>query len=258
MKNCDLCKGLARTYCDSDQASLCWNCDSKVHSANFLVARHSRTILCHDCHSLTPWKASGAELGVTVSVCQKCVFGARNRCSDKDSKRGVNCYEFEEAEDDDNDDYYEDEDEDEDDELSDTDEDGDNQVVPWSSSLMPPPPSSSSSCSEDSTVSLTNGGVEVSREPSEFTSKTMRENNTSGFRPQVFTSFSPFPFVFCLLLIGLLSYCFLICALDINSSVLPVKFLLRFYFVFLLFGLTSVDLLMFLFPSQINIFLVKI
>ncbi|GMN61241.1 hypothetical protein TIFTF001_030332 [Ficus carica] len=67
MKYCELCKGLARTYCESDQASLCWNCDVKVHGANFLVARHSRTVLCHACQSPTPWKASGAELGVTVS-----------------------------------------------------------------------------------------------------------------------------------------------------------------------------------------------
>ncbi|KAM0059041.1 putative transcription factor interactor and regulator Znf-B family [Helianthus debilis subsp. tardiflorus] len=48
MKTCELCKSAAKIYCDSDQASLCWTCDNKVHSANFLVARHSRTLLCQE------------------------------------------------------------------------------------------------------------------------------------------------------------------------------------------------------------------
>ncbi|KAB1210083.1 hypothetical protein CJ030_MR6G011341 [Morella rubra] len=60
MKKCELCKVPARTYCESDQASLCWDCDAKVHGANFLVARHYRTLLCHACQSQTPWKASAS------------------------------------------------------------------------------------------------------------------------------------------------------------------------------------------------------
>ncbi|KAF9670891.1 hypothetical protein SADUNF_Sadunf13G0116200 [Salix dunnii] len=64
---CELCKSAARTYCESDQANLCWNCDAKVHGANFLVARHARALLCQSCQSLTPWKASGAQLGHAVS-----------------------------------------------------------------------------------------------------------------------------------------------------------------------------------------------
>lgn len=78
MKKCELCKIQARTYCESDQASLCWDCDAKVHGANFLVARHSRTLLCHTCQSQTPWKASGAKLGHTFSVCETCVRGNHN------------------------------------------------------------------------------------------------------------------------------------------------------------------------------------
>ena len=78
MKKCELCKIQARTYCESDQASLCWNCDAKVHGANFLVARHSRTLLCNTCQSQTPWKASGAKLGHTFSVCETCVRGNHN------------------------------------------------------------------------------------------------------------------------------------------------------------------------------------
>ncbi|KAK7846753.1 zinc finger protein CONSTANS-LIKE 12 [Quercus suber] len=78
MKTCELCKIQARTYCESDQASLCWDCDAKVHGANFLVARHSRTLLCNTCQSQTPWKASGAKLGHTFSVCETCVRGNHN------------------------------------------------------------------------------------------------------------------------------------------------------------------------------------
>ncbi|KAF2305045.1 hypothetical protein GH714_001314 [Hevea brasiliensis] len=60
-------------YCESDQANLCWDCDAKVHGANFLVAKHSRTLLCHLCQSFTPWTASGPKLSLTVSVCENCV-----------------------------------------------------------------------------------------------------------------------------------------------------------------------------------------
>uniref|UniRef100_A0A3Q7F4K8 B box-type domain-containing protein n=1 Tax=Solanum lycopersicum TaxID=4081 RepID=A0A3Q7F4K8_SOLLC len=71
MKKCELCSSIARVYCESDQASLCWDCDARVHTANFLVAKHSRILLCNSCQSLTPWTGSGSKLGPTVSVCQK-------------------------------------------------------------------------------------------------------------------------------------------------------------------------------------------
>ncbi|KAF4392698.1 hypothetical protein G4B88_029437 [Cannabis sativa] len=58
MKDCELCGLRARMYCESDQASLCWDCDEKVHGANFLVAKHSRSLLCHVCNFPTPWMAS--------------------------------------------------------------------------------------------------------------------------------------------------------------------------------------------------------
>ncbi|CAA2981386.1 zinc finger CONSTANS-LIKE 4-like [Olea europaea subsp. europaea] len=122
MKRCVLCKGMARMYCESDQASLCWDCDAKVHSANFLVARHSRNLLCHVCQSPMPWSASGAKLAPTVSVCDKCVTTE------------------EEEEEEDDESNVENEDETEDEDL----EEEENQVVPWSSA-SPPPVSSSSS-----------------------------------------------------------------------------------------------------------------
>jgi len=73
MKKCELCDSPAKMYCESDQASLCWGCDAQVHGANFLVTKHSRTLLCHVCQSLTPWSGSGPKLSPTVSVCESCV-----------------------------------------------------------------------------------------------------------------------------------------------------------------------------------------
>ncbi|KAK2650889.1 hypothetical protein Ddye_018378 [Dipteronia dyeriana] len=145
MKNCELCKLQARTYCESDQASLCWSCDAKVHAANFLVARHSRTLLCHVCQSPTPWKASGEKLGHTVSVCNRCVNG---QVEDQESQ-GANddADDEDEGYDDDEDDDVE---EDEEEEEEEEEEDGENQVVPWSSmTATPPPPAASSSSSSE-------------------------------------------------------------------------------------------------------------
>ena len=142
MKVCELCNSSATIYCESDQASLCCDCDAKVHSANFLVAKHSRTLLCHVCQSLTPWNGSGPKLGTTISVCQRCV----NR------SRTVNgTPENHEDEDGEDDEHGEEDDDDDDD-----DNDEENQVVPWSST--PPPQISCSSASEEeSSGSLSNG-----------------------------------------------------------------------------------------------------
>ncbi|XP_016515892.2 uncharacterized protein LOC107832542 [Nicotiana tabacum] len=112
MTNCELCNGFARIYCESDQANLCWDCDAKVHSANFLVARHSRSLLCHVCQSPTAWSAAGAKVGRTISVCERCVNVERN------GEEGEDAEEID---------------------LEDI------QVVPWSSTPTPPPASSSSS-----------------------------------------------------------------------------------------------------------------
>ncbi|KAL7000257.1 hypothetical protein U1Q18_001405 [Sarracenia purpurea var. burkii] len=160
MKSCELCKSAARMYCESDQASLCWDCDAKVHSANFLVARHSRSLLCHVCQSPTAWNASGLKLGPTVSVCESCVRGCegvKNRSGDEESERENDAeIEREDDEYDDDDHLEDDEDENEvdDEEASGDDEDGDNQVVPWSSMPPSPPLPASSSSSEESSNKL--------------------------------------------------------------------------------------------------------
>jgi len=152
MKKCELCKLQARAYCESDQASLCWDCDAKVHGANFLVARHSRTLLCHACQSQTPWKASGAKLGHTVSVCERCVG---NKEEVRESQGGNDDEEDEDDEDDDDndvDDVVDDDDDDDggEEEEEEGEEEGDNQVVPWSTTT--PPPAASCSSSEEEPV----------------------------------------------------------------------------------------------------------
>ncbi|CAN7033109.1 hypothetical protein IGI04_031557 [Brassica rapa subsp. trilocularis] len=156
-KKCDLCDGVARMYCESDQANLCWNCDGKVHGANFLVAKHTRCLLCTSCQSLTPWKATGLRLGPTFSVCDSCVAlksaaagggGVRIVSDDKSQEINGSEHEVDSAES-----YDDDEDEDEDEEYSSEDEDveeeeAENQVVPWSAEAaaqLPPMMSSSSS-----------------------------------------------------------------------------------------------------------------
>ena len=166
MKSCELCKLVATTYCESDQASLCWDCDAKVHGANFLVARHVRCLLCHACQSLTPWRASGSKLGHTVSVCERCVNGGDREES--------------EVENDEEDDDDEEADSDDDVSVSDDVEDGDNQVVPWSIGANTPPPASSSSSSDD----YSGGDREVSKSTNLFSLKRLREN-ASNLRSQV-------------------------------------------------------------------------
>ncbi|CAA2982887.1 zinc finger CONSTANS-LIKE 4-like [Olea europaea subsp. europaea] len=129
-KGCELCSNPARMFCESDQASLCWDCDEKVHGANFLVAKHTRSLLCHVCQSPTPWKAAGTKLGPTVSICHTC---AENQVTTQRGEDG----DSQESETDDGE-YYSDSD-DYVDAEEEEEEDGENQVVPWSNSSYTPP-----------------------------------------------------------------------------------------------------------------------
>nr|GMC87977.1 zinc finger protein CONSTANS-LIKE 2-like [Ipomoea batatas] len=187
MKKCELCKSAARVFCDSDQANLCWECDARVHSANFLVAKHSRTLLCQACQSQTPWTGSGPKLGPTVSVCQAC-FGRNSSTSAPD-------HDFENGAGDQDDDDEEEEgenggDEDESDHNSEEEEE-DNQVVPFSSSTplqlqQPPSLPSTSSSSEDSSTRFYR---ETDPSRNRFLSKRTDENASSHYdgieRPDV-------------------------------------------------------------------------
>lgn len=162
VKKCELCDSPARIHCESDQANLCWDCDAKVHGANFLVARHSRCLLCRRCQSPTPWRAEGYRLGGTVSVCQLCAAaaldsiegsgegGCGTRLCVEEEKReaegggGDRDEEKEDEEEEEGEEEEEEEDEEsENGEEEDDIDEGENQVVPWS--LTPPPVASSSS-----------------------------------------------------------------------------------------------------------------
>lgn len=144
-RSCELCSKAARMYCESDEARLCWDCDEKVHSANFLVAKHSRSLLCHVCQSPTPWKASGTKLGPTISVCEGC-FVAQNPTSSRMRMRRPHPEAEEETDREESESSSA---------RSSTDKEyGENQVVPWAScpsqsSPSAPPPLTSSSSSEE-------------------------------------------------------------------------------------------------------------
>lgn len=181
-KGCELCAKPARMYCDSDQARLCWDCDERVHCANFLVAKHTRSLLCHVCQSPTPWKASGPKLGPTVSVCDRCSTSTTSYTINKRANQSSTTRRHPEDEEtesslgEDSDDSDEDHCSDSDDctrEADDTaaaaadEEDGENQVVPWSPSpsAIPSssaPPLTTSSCSEQGSLSTRDGGEAVS------------------------------------------------------------------------------------------------
>ncbi|KAL9689418.1 hypothetical protein QQ045_009803 [Rhodiola kirilowii] len=142
MRKCELCKLPARLYCESDQACLCPACDLKVHAANFLVARHTRTLLCKTCQAPTPWVACGTRLGNTVTECETCVRGDNDE-SDGEGDEVFSDDEVVSGGDSDGSDEDCDEDGDE-------EEEGENQIVPGSYSPNPPPAASSSIGDESS------------------------------------------------------------------------------------------------------------
>ncbi|KAH1120982.1 hypothetical protein J1N35_004142 [Gossypium stocksii] len=162
MKNCELCGGIARMHCESDQANLCWDCDVKVHEANFLVAKHTRALLCHVCQNPTPWLASGQHLSPAVSVCESCVANKNTTCEMTTELEESSEGEYEDEEED----YDDDDDEGEGGEEED---DAENQVVPWSevssSFSMSKPAASSDS------LSSSEGGLKRMRESPSFCSE---------------------------------------------------------------------------------------
>lgn len=71
-KKCELCGDRATLYCAADDANVCWSCDAKVHSANFLVARHARSVLCGRCCQETDCKTSGPHPSPLSRLCPRC------------------------------------------------------------------------------------------------------------------------------------------------------------------------------------------
>ncbi|GAQ82203.1 C2H2 zinc finger protein [Klebsormidium nitens] len=83
-KQCELCPKAARVFCDADSAYLCSACDVRVHTANFLVSRHVRTLLCIDCQGETTWRACGGRPGKEHHRCKACEETARRLKADED------------------------------------------------------------------------------------------------------------------------------------------------------------------------------
>ncbi|WOL03591.1 hypothetical protein Cni_G12311 [Canna indica] len=114
-------------------------------------------LICRSCQSPTSWRAEGARLSPTVSVCERCSATASAKGSG-----GIGCdvggqEEHKEEEEEgegggreESDQEEEDEDEDEEeedgnsDDVDEDDEEGDNQVVSWSLTSLPVASSSSS------------------------------------------------------------------------------------------------------------------
>ncbi|XP_022723735.1 uncharacterized protein LOC111280525 [Durio zibethinus] len=181
MKKCELCNFVAKIYCESDQAILCWDCDSRVHGANFLVAKHLRALLCHLCQSPTPWNGSGPKLGPTVSVCDNCVN--RNAC-----RQEINNEETRDEDDEDvgNDDDLDGEDDSGEDDDGDSGGHEENQVVPSSSTT----PVSSSATSEECSTRFGSTQEGASQSRTVHVLKRMRETAEPACREHSGYSFS--------------------------------------------------------------------
>ena len=92
-RGCELCDGVAALFCAADEAHICWTCDAKVHSANFLVARHTRFVLCDKCGSPTSWRASGTNPTPLAGLCVSCSQGgshveSQGECTTHDDGTG--------------------------------------------------------------------------------------------------------------------------------------------------------------------------
>lgn len=71
-KFCELCGRTAALRCSADDAELCWICDAEVHSANYLVARHLRLVLCSCCSAETECQTSGTSPCPLSRRCGSC------------------------------------------------------------------------------------------------------------------------------------------------------------------------------------------
>ncbi|CAO2823698.1 unnamed protein product [Amaranthus hypochondriacus] len=73
---CDLCNLPAAVQCKqclTRNDTICFNCDTKLHMPNPMIAAlHRRTLLCVNCQDLTPWTASGPSLPTNISFCLAC------------------------------------------------------------------------------------------------------------------------------------------------------------------------------------------
>lgn len=69
---CALCSSGAHVCCHADEALLCCACDQMVHTANFLVSRHVRVLLCAACGGATRFHMWGPGLLSQRPLCETC------------------------------------------------------------------------------------------------------------------------------------------------------------------------------------------
>ncbi|XP_062105358.1 zinc finger protein CONSTANS-LIKE 15-like [Humulus lupulus] len=76
---CDFCNlKPALLFCEADSANLCLFCDRRVHSANTLSDKHSRSWICHNC-GLNPVSVVCSKN--KVLLCHDCNWDSHTTCS---------------------------------------------------------------------------------------------------------------------------------------------------------------------------------
>ncbi|CAI5998952.1 unnamed protein product [Closterium sp. NIES-64] len=74
---CALCPAPATVHCPADSANLCASCDLTVHSANTIVHRHVRTVLCRCCAAPTTVQICGLPASTAATppcICASCMM----------------------------------------------------------------------------------------------------------------------------------------------------------------------------------------
>ncbi|CAI5532499.1 unnamed protein product [Closterium sp. Naga37s-1] len=74
---CALCPAPATVHCPADSANLCASCDLAVHSANTIVHRHVRTVLCRCCAAPTTVQICGLPASTAATppcICASCMM----------------------------------------------------------------------------------------------------------------------------------------------------------------------------------------
>ncbi|CAI0408354.1 unnamed protein product [Linum tenue] len=90
-KICELCAGAPDVYCNSDDAFLCFNCDARVHQANFLVSRHLRLLLCRTCRCLTQNSVFGPRSLPHSAACASCSSSEVESVSSEQEMDSISC-----------------------------------------------------------------------------------------------------------------------------------------------------------------------
>lgn len=89
-QRCEFC-GETRpvVYCKADAAVLCFACDVRIHAANALFGRHTRTFVCQSCWTKP---ASARCLDHSLALCRGCDRRVHAADSAQHRKCSVGCY----------------------------------------------------------------------------------------------------------------------------------------------------------------------